>query len=223
MARPAQWLSRFVEKSARLWLAIGADAAPGNSAMSTPSVPEPSAVADETRWFTNEVHPHERHLRSYLHGAFPTVREVDDVVQESYLQLLRARAARPIDCARAFLFGIARRVAVDVIRREKRTGAREVVMDIRSLNAVEDRAGVPEVVSIEEEIALLAEAIHSLPPRCREIMILRKLKRLSHREIAQTLNISIPTVEVQVSRGMEKCTQFMCSRGVDLPLRRRSR
>ena len=169
------------------------------------------------------MHPHEHQLRSYLNGAFPTVREVDDVVQESYLQLLRARAAHPIHCARAFLFGIARRLAVNVIRREVRTNAREVVMDIRSLNVLEDKASVPEAVSIMEEIALLAEAIHSLPPRCREIMILRKLKRLSHQEIAQQLGISIPTVEVQVCRGMEKCTQFMRSRGVDLPLRGNSR
>ncbi len=114
-------------------------------------------------------------LRSYLRGSFPTVRDVDDIVQESYLRLLKARAAHPIQCVRAFLFGIARRLAVDVIRKEQRTAAHEAVMDIDSINVLEDEADAAEAISAQEEIALLAEAIHSLPARCREIMILRKL------------------------------------------------
>lgn len=158
-------------------------------------------------------------LRSYLRGSFPTVRDVDDIVQESYLRLLKARVAHPIQCARAFLFGIARRLAVDVIRKERRTTAHEVVMDIDSINVLEDEADAAEAISAQEEIALLAEAIHSLPARCREIMILRKLDRLSHQEIAQRLGIAVATVEVQISRGMGKCTRYMRSRGVIICLR----
>ncbi len=153
-------------------------------------------------------------LRSYLKGSFPTVRDVDDVVQESFLRLLKARSAHPIRCARAFLFGIARRLAVDVIRKERRTTAHEVVMDIDSCNVLEDEADAAESISTQEEIALLAQAIHSLPARCREIMILRKLDRLPHQEIARRLGISVPTVEVQISRGMRKCTRYLRSRGV---------
>jgi hypothetical protein len=48
------------------------------------------------RWFAEEVQPHEASLRAYMRGAFPMVRDVDDVVQESYLRVWRARAAQPI-------------------------------------------------------------------------------------------------------------------------------
>lgn len=182
--------------------------------MNSPPTASPSPAVDETRWFAEDVQPHESALRSYLHAAFPTVRDVDDVVQESYLRLVRARAAHPIQSARAFLFGIARRLAVDVIRKHRRTTAHEVVVDLEGLAVADATRDAAEESMAHEEFALLAEAIHSLPARCREIMILRKLERLSHREIAERLGIAVPTVEVQLFRGIEKCTAYLRSRGV---------
>ena len=75
--------------------------------------PEPTAA----RWFAEEVHPHESHLRSYLRGRIPADRDVDDVVQDSYLRVWRARAARPIHSATAFHFTIARHLALDALQR----------------------------------------------------------------------------------------------------------
>lgn len=69
-----------------------------------------SPQSDSTKWFTEEVQPHEPVLRSYLRGAFPAVRDLDDVVQESYLRLWRARTEEPIRSAKAFLFTAARRI-----------------------------------------------------------------------------------------------------------------
>lgn len=185
------------------------------SVVSLPNTaPAQTAAAEQSRWFTEEVQPHEESLRSYLKGSFPTVRDVDDVVQESYLRLWRARSAHPIRCARAYLFGIAHRFAVDVIRREIRASSHNVVMDPAALNVLEGTADAAEAASAKEEIALLAEAIHSLPARCREIVIMRKLDQLSHQEIARRLGISASTVEVQIYRGMEKCTRYLRSRQV---------
>ncbi|MBL9186609.1 MAG: RNA polymerase sigma factor [Opitutaceae bacterium] len=194
----SQWLSQF-----------------SPSVVSLPNTaPAHTPAAEQTRWFAEEVQPHEASLRSYIAGSFPTVRDVDDVVQESYLRLWKARSAHPIQCARAYLFGIAQRFAVDVIRKEIRTIAHNVVMDLDALNVLEETADAAEAASTKEEIALLAEAIHSLPARCREIVIMRKLDQLSHQEIARRLGISVSTVEVQIFRGMEKCTRYLRSRKV---------
>lgn len=191
------------------------------SLMSPPSAaPDPSPGVDQARWFDNEVRPHETSLRSYLKGSFPAMRDVDDVVQESYLRICKAHATHPIHCVRAFLFGIARRLAVDVIRKERRTTAHNVSMDFGAFDVREDKADAAEAASTQQEFDLLAEAIHALPARCREVMILRKIERLSHREIAQRLGITVPTVEAQVSRGMEKCTCYLRSHGVAITPRR---
>jgi hypothetical protein len=47
------------------------------------TAPEPTPAANQFRWFMEEVQPHDDQLKGYLHGAFPSVRDVDDVVQES--------------------------------------------------------------------------------------------------------------------------------------------
>jgi RNA polymerase sigma-70 factor (ECF subfamily) len=140
-------------------------------------------------------------------------------VQESYLRLLKARAAQPINCARAFLFGVARRLAIDAIRRKQRVARREVAVDLLPLELSDEKADVAEVNSTRQELELLAEAIHALPRRCREIMILRKLEHLPHREIADRLGISVSTVEVQLARGMEKCAAYLRAQGVRGPRR----
>lgn len=187
------------------------------SRMSPPSTaPDHSSGVDQTRWFDNEVRPHEASLRSYLKNSFPAMRDVDDLVQESYLRICKAHSTHPIHCVRAFLFGIARRLAIDVIRKERRTTAHNVDMDFGAFDIREDKADAAEAASTQQEIELLAEAIHALPARCREVMIFRKIERLSHREIAQRLGITVPTVEAQIARGMEKCTCYLRSRGVTI-------
>ena len=185
------------------------------SLMSPPSpAPDPSSGVDQARWFDNEVRPHETSLRSYLKGSFPAMRDVDDLVQECYLRICKAHSTHPIHCVRAFLFGIARRLAVDVIRKERRTTAHNVSMDFGAFDVREDKVDAAEAASAQQEIELLAEAILALPARCREVMILRKIERLHHREIAHRLGITVPTVEAQIARGMEKCTCYLRSRGV---------
>ncbi len=182
-----------------------------------PTMAEPSASCEQTRWFTEEVQPHETSLRSYLKGSFSTVRDVDDIVQESYLRLLKARTAHPIECARAFLFRVARNVAINLLNRE-RVSPIDAVKDIDSLLVVEDGLNAAASACAREELLLLAQAIDSLPARCREIVILRRIKNVSQKEIAARLGIAEATVEVQVVRGVKRCGDYLRRHGVRFEL-----
>jgi RNA polymerase sigma factor (sigma-70 family) len=179
----------------------------------SPPHPEPASSADQSRWFANEVQAHEASLRSYLHGSFPRVRDVDDVVQESYLRIWRTRAAEPIRSARAFLFRVARNIALDLVRRNKNSPI-TAVGDLAELPVIEDKRGVAETISIDEKVALLADAIAALPPRCRQVVMLCKLKGLTHREAAAELGISERTVDEQILRGLKRLDEELRKRGV---------
>ena len=169
--------------------------------------------ADDTRWFAEDVYPHDSSLRSYLHGAFPSVRDVDDVVQESYLRVWKARAAEPIRSAKAFLFAVARHLAIDVLRDNRRSPV-DSVGDLADLNVSSHEQVVTEIVSKNEKIQLLIAAIDSLPARCREIVILRKLKLASQKEVAAKFGITEKGVENQLARGLKRCREFLRQRGV---------
>ena len=173
-----------------------------------------SSSADAARWFAEEVQPHESSLRNWLRGRFPWLTDVDDLVQESYARLFRARGRGNVVHARSFLFATARNAAFDLARRE-RVVAIEGVADIEALSVLEDRPGVAEALNHEQEIEILAQAINALPKRCRLVLKLRKLRGLSHREIAQRLGISEHTVNAQLGKGIALCREYLRERGVD--------
>ena len=60
------------------------------------------------QWFATQVQPHEAMLRAWLRSRFRTEDDLDDLVQESYLRLLRARERGEVASPRAFLLAIAR-------------------------------------------------------------------------------------------------------------------
>lgn len=163
----------------------------------------PAAGSDATRWFTEEVQPNDPSLRAYLRRAFPSVRDVDDLVQESYLRIWRKHATHPVQSARAFLFQIARRLAIDVVRR-RRTTRVESVPDLAALAVTSGERGGAEAAILREELDMLMQALHALPPRCREVMILRKIEGLPQKEIAARLGLTEGTVQVHIVQGLRR-------------------
>lgn len=180
--------------------------------MITPA-PDETATPDHARWFADEVRPHEPALRSYLRGAFPGVRDVDDVVQESYARLWRRHIRQPIKSGRAFLFTIARRLVFDLLRHQ-RSSPIDTVGDVETLRIHDSRPAVTERLGDAEKTELLIAAIDALPSRCREVVILRKLQMLPQREVAARLGISEKGVEVQLARGLVRCREYLQARGM---------
>ena len=172
-----------------------------------------TAAENAARWFADEVHPHDAQLKAYLRSSFPAIFDIEDVVQESYLRMWTSRAAQPIHSAKAFLFKVARHLALNLVQRQ-RTSPVSIVADLAALPVLEDRPGVVETVGKEEKLRLLVEALADLPPRCREITILRKLKAVPQKEVAAQLGIAEKTVEEQVARGVKRCENFLRRRGV---------
>lgn len=160
------------------------------------------------------MQPHERALRGYLRGAFPAVRDVDDVVQESYLRVWRARTGGPIASAKAFLFTVARRLALDLVRREAVSPLRTTV-DLAALPVADGLPAQAETIGEREKIELLGRAIGALPAKCREVVLLHKIHGLSQREVASRLGLAEKTVENHIALGVKRCEEFFRSRGVE--------
>jgi RNA polymerase sigma-70 factor (ECF subfamily) len=181
-----------------------------------PAMPPPTAdgVAssmEQARWFMKEVQPHEAAVRGYLRNRFPAV-DADDVVQESYLKLLRAKATGKIESAKAYLFAVVRNTAVTLGRRQTLYSSTPLneVPPLRVLYTGPDAA---EAAEASQRIALMTEAMNQLPPRCRDVMRLAVARGLSNAEIAAELGLAENTVRVHLARAIKKCADYLRERG----------
>lgn len=179
-----------------------------------PTTSEPVPTVEQSRWFAEEVYAHDAQLKAFLRGSFPSIRDIDDVVQESYLRLWRRQLAAPLRSARTFLYTVARHLAIDTLRHRERSPIKDVA-DWARLAVLDDKPDAAEAACTSQELDLLLEAIESLPPRCREIVILRKLRGLPQKEIAQRMGITERTVEVQGTKGLDRCEQFLRRHGLN--------
>lgn len=179
----------------------------------TPPRSDEAPCTDGERWFMDEVQPHGLKLKSYLRGSFPQVRDVDDVVQESYLRVWRAHARHPIQSAKAFLFQIARRLAIDAVR-HARVSPIETGRDSDLSAVLAPETDAAHAVTQQERKRHLVEAVASLPNRYREIVILRKFEELPQRVVAERLGLSERTVENLLARALKKVEATLRRRGV---------
>jgi RNA polymerase sigma-70 factor (ECF subfamily) len=171
----------------------------------------PPQLSENAAWFAKEVQPHEGMLRNYLVGiAQPS--DIDDLVQESYRRLLRLREQQRVRSTRGLLFTLARNAAHDLFRR-RGTAKTDSITENEFRNVIDEAPGTVEIVSRRQEIALLADAIESLPERCRAVFILRQFENLSQREIAARLGIAEHTVESQLTKALRRCESFFAARG----------
>jgi RNA polymerase sigma factor (sigma-70 family) len=175
--------------------------------------PNPSQPLEQSRWFAEEVQPYEPALRAYLHGRFPSLTDQDDIVQDTYSRLLRARLAGEIRHPKAFLFTTARNAALDFFRR-KRTVSLEDITHSDESRVLEVQPDVAELVNREQELEILADAVRALPDRCRQVIMLRYIDGLAYKEIALQLGISTETVKTQMAKGMRRCADYFRERGL---------
>lgn len=176
----------------------------------------PPQSPELARWFADEVAPHEESLRAYLRVSAPTPADIDDLVQESFLRLIRLHETSSIRCPRALLFAIARNAIRDAYRRD-RLRQHIPLTEEEARDVLDQAADVVDLVSRRQEQTLLTEALQDLPDRTREVLLLRKIHGLSQKEIAARLSISVNTVESTISRGLRRVAHHLRRLRPELP------
>lgn len=174
---------------------------------------EASEAQDELAWFKSEVQPHEAALRQFLRPRVGRAADLDDVVQESFIKVLRARSVGPIRSAKAFLFTVARNTAHNIFRKQK-IFAPVPVDELPEWRVLDGEQDVSRAVNHRLQQELLAGVVAELPDRCREIFLRRVSDGLSYAEIARDLGVSESTVRTQMARALTKCAEALEERGV---------
>ena len=153
-------------------------------------------------------------LKRFLRRFLKSREGIDDLAQEAFLRAFAAESNRAIEAPKAFLFKVARNLALNELARQS-SAAIEPIGDFEGQQVLEDssQAAVDDAVDGRERIRMLARAISALPPQCAKVFILRKMQGLSQKEIAARLNISVRTVENHVALGLVRCKAYMRAHG----------
>ncbi len=123
---------------------------------------------------------------------------VAEVVQQTFVKAWRAAAS--YDDSREFrpwLYSIARRTAIDVIRREGRPTAGAHEQEVET-------AVMPMSFERTWEIYEVRQALDGLPAEERVVMQLSFLVGLTHHQIAEKLDIPIGTVKSRTGRAKKR-------------------
>lgn len=142
-------------------------------------------------------------LTRYFQRRLPNTHEVEDLVQEVFLRIVRRGDSQDLDRFEGYVFQTAASVIKDRFRRRRtRMSERHVVFE-PDLHGQTD-ISPEETILAREALSATTRAIMALPERTRTIFVLRRLEGLSHPEIARRLGLSLSTVEKHIQRAAKQ-------------------
>lgn len=132
--------------------------------------------------------------------AFSLVHDHDlaeDIVQNVFVNIWQKRTNLKEDFnIQNFLYKSVYNQFIDAYRKEKATIALEKKY-IEALDIITEE----DDNSLEKLIVLVKKEIQNLPPKCRQTFILSRQDGLTNLEIAEYLDVSIKTVEAQITKA----------------------
>lgn len=137
-------------------------------------------------------------VMSYLARYVPAA-DIEDVMQRVFYEVWRVHERfDPDQSLRAWVLGIARRRAIDHLRRR-----RDVVVDLDSVREIsgEDGREIAERLVWADEVRT---ALDMLPALQREVIELAYFEGYTQSEIAVALETPLGTVKTRTARGLQR-------------------
>lgn len=136
------------------------------------------------------------------------IEEAKEIVQEFFVRFWGKHATITIHFSlKTYLYNGVRNACLNtiesnkVVQRHMRDYKRP---EVSHLNALEN------MVAAEQE-ELLMQAIDRLPEKCKQIFFLSRMEKLSNKAIADQLQLSIKTVEGQISIALKRLRDLLIS------------
>jgi RNA polymerase sigma-70 factor (ECF subfamily) len=164
--------------------------------------------AEEWLRFEQLVLPHVDAAFNLARWLLRRREDAEEVAQEALLRACRFFRGFHGGDARAWLLQIVRHTCYSWLEKNR---PRELMVEF-------DEELHPRPVATPESIAIadedrerLSRALESLPPRAREILVLRELEGCSYKEIAAVMSIPIGTVMSSLSRARRQLCSALTS------------
>lgn len=159
-------------------------------------------------WFCREVLPLEQSLTHFIRRNWRVADDVIDIRQEVYEAALSGAQKGLPQYSRQYLYTIARNLLINRAKRA-RIVSFELVADLEGVNHDIDLFSTDRQLDARDQLRRAHAGIDALPPRCREVVRLRKVEGYTTKEAAEQLGVGVDTIEKQLTIGMRALTDFM--------------
>jgi RNA polymerase sigma-70 factor (ECF subfamily) len=161
-------------------------------------------AAGDQRAFTTLCERHGAAIKGFSLRMLHNAQQAEEVYVETFLRIAQSKGRfEERGSVRGYLFTIARRQCIDLLRQRKRSHAATP-----HLVELEERRPLrpsPEAqLLLNEQASALEKAMNSLPEEHREVVLLRLVHGLSAAETAAALGISEDQVNSQLSYARKR-------------------
>ena len=163
-----------------------------------------SVLSDVARTFIEDG----TFLKKFIARFLPVQQDIEDVAQEAFLRAYIAEQQKPIKQPRAFLFRVAKNLALTRLTREHA----KVVECLDEVGVSIDHecgGGTVGEVEAQQSLGLYCEAVAMLPQKGRQVFLLRKVHGLSQKEVANRMRLSVASVDKYLRQGVLTCQEHL--------------
>ena len=153
-------------------------------------------------------------LKRFLERFFYSTHDIEDILQEVFLQTWNIEKKQEIQLPKSYMFRVARNMALKELKKKSRQ-INAYIEEVNPDELVRNETFTENEVDLSERLILFEKALATLPPRCRNVFVLRKIFGFSQKEIARRMNISVSTVEKHIINGIQRCNVYMKTHDVD--------
>jgi len=172
-------------------------------------------VSEVDAWFVREVLSLESILMQFLRRNWSNASDIADLRQEVYVLVYEAARRRIPNPTKPFVLTTARNLIINRVRREQIIPI-DAVADLDALGVAAEAPGPDRTIVAREALRRVQVALDCLPPRSREVVVLKQVDGLSRREIAARMGISGDTVKWHLAQGMRALADNLYGEPTDL-------
>jgi RNA polymerase sigma-70 factor (family 1) len=166
--------------------------------------------------FTQFFHRYTPKLKPFIYGIVKVDAIADEILQEVFLKIWTNKENLVhVNEPASWIYRVASNLSIQQLRRQ--------VTEYKGLKEVIAAEGqnpddLLQRLSAKELQQLIHEAVDQLPEKRKEIYLLTREEGLSHKEIAEQLNISLQTVKNQVTAAVKSIQEHILkTRGIYIP------
>lgn len=156
--------------------------------------------AGDARAFEEAFHACYASMCGFVRALTGSHEAAEDIVQNVFQRVWQERRRlRPDGSLRSLLYRSAHNGALNYIKHRNI----ELKWAQKSAHAANDRTAFNDPAAFNELSGAVDHLLARLPERCRTVFLLSRHHGLTYNEIAETLGISVKTVETQMGRALK--------------------